>query len=128
MLRNKWRLPAYKSGVITLEYMEKVRNGHFYAPRYGEFKTMSCVAPPRKEAIFEELSKVAAAQKPPINLGFTAKRLPDLSFLLDSLSGLTDAGHRFFDKVSSQNIIEVIEIILLNESYIVIIERFFNNF
>ena len=59
MRRNEWRLPSLKCGVITREYLRKVRAKELYAPHGKKLETVECIEPPRKDVIFEQVMSFA---------------------------------------------------------------------
>ena len=46
MIRNGWKLPSEKSAVITLEYMNAVRNKAVWCPTFEECRLAPCPVPP----------------------------------------------------------------------------------
>ena len=72
MLRNQFYLPSFKSSLCSLKYMESVRNGTVYCPKYHEIRVLACAAPPTKDVLLGELN--SAAQKKGLDLGIDDKK------------------------------------------------------
>ena len=50
MHRNKYYLPSLKSGYVTMKYMNAVRYGKVYCPKYPDVRLEPCpVKPPKEE-------------------------------------------------------------------------------
>ena len=49
--RNGWYLPALKSNFVNMLYLEWVRSGLIYCPRYEELRLRPCPVPPSKDKI-----------------------------------------------------------------------------
>ena len=69
-----------------------------FCPKYRDLKPRPCPRPPTKEALIEELNKEIALKVDPNKvLPYTKQRMPDLAWLLDSLSSLNEQ-HKIFQK------------------------------
>lgn len=52
-LRNGYKLPSYKSGIITEAYISSVINGEFYCPKYSDIRLLPCPRPPDKDTLIK---------------------------------------------------------------------------
>ncbi len=86
-VRNGWYLPKQKSSLITSEYLEAVRQGKFYCPKYGEIKMLPCPNPPPKEMLINKV-KFAAKRLKLADTGIDEKHEPDRKWLVDVLATL----------------------------------------
>ena len=55
MLLNGFYLPLYNQSIITMHYMNNVRQGAFWVPKYDEVLLRPCPTPPPKDQIFVEV-------------------------------------------------------------------------
>lgn len=53
MQRNGYYLPKLKSGIVTFDYLNEVRNKVFFCPKYEQLKLRACPRPPAKELLVE---------------------------------------------------------------------------
>jgi hypothetical protein len=52
-LRNGYKLPSYKSGIINEAYITGVINGEIFCPKYADIKLLPCPRPPDKETLIK---------------------------------------------------------------------------
>jgi hypothetical protein len=99
MLRNHWYLPSYNSSIITKNYMEAVRNGLLWCPRYDDVKIRPCPIKPPKHEFAKEIFKLNAKSIWKDKLGFNVKDYDkvDLPWLEVVLSTVCP-DHEFFTK------------------------------
>ena len=53
MIRNRFYLPSFKSPAITQEYMQLVRSGEYWCPKFDEVKLLPCPNPPTKDYLID---------------------------------------------------------------------------
>ena len=99
--RSGWYLPRF-GPCTTLAYMEAVRAGRVWCPRYEEVRLRCCLVPPPVKKLLEwveEALRLQQANLPqrPVQLGFEARKLPDAQWALHALSTLLPT-HRIFGK------------------------------
>ena len=88
-------MPAYKSSLTCLKYMQRIRSEKYWCPKVSEIHPHTCVDAPRKDEVVAFL--VAFAQDAGKNLGITAKRQPDKQWALTVLKVLKP-DHKYFRK------------------------------
>ena len=83
--RNGIFLPVSKQ-IVTLDYMQGVRKGQYFCPKYGEIRLKPCPVPPTRNEINLELQNWANSKG--LNLGFSGKNdiLPEKQWMLSVLS------------------------------------------
>jgi len=79
-------MPAFKSKIICIKYMERIMNGEVYCPLYSIIRYKPCPRPPKKTVLLEMLLEVAAEDR--LNLGIEGDKVPDPSWMLDVLATL----------------------------------------
>lgn len=96
MVRNKFFLPAYKSQIITCEWLMLVKKKRIWMPMYPEVRLAPCPNPPTKLEILDEMNRICEEKSFPFPVD---KRniLPDRAWCIAALSTL-DPDHRFFQK------------------------------
>ena len=95
MLLNNFYLGSKNSSCMTYEYMEKVRIGDFYVPKFTELKVRPCPYPPLKQVIFQEIVNILKALGKKLGIkSFTAINLDWMIMVLSTLK----PEHRFFAK------------------------------
>ena len=57
-LKNGFRVPRLNSKLSTLEFLQEVRLGKVYVPRYFDLKLSPCPYPPKIQDVQEELIKL----------------------------------------------------------------------
>ena len=57
LLRNGYFMPPYSNRIITIQYMEKVKSGEVYVPKYDIVRLRPCPNPPVKKRVFDEILK-----------------------------------------------------------------------
>lgn len=67
--RNQFYMPAYKSSLTCIKYMQRIRSKKYWCPKVSEIHPHTCVDAPRKEEVVAFL--VAFAQDAGKNLGIT---------------------------------------------------------
>ena len=67
-LRNGYRIPSLTSKLCTFEFLQEVRNGEVYVPRYSDLKVSPCPVPPTIPQIQDELVTL---------IEFNLPKLPD---------------------------------------------------
>jgi hypothetical protein len=80
MLRNGWYLPSLKSSIITQDYMNDVREGKFWCPKYKDLKTLPCPDPPGKEFLLDEVVKITTEKN--LDIGAHLAKVPDRNWLI----------------------------------------------
>jgi hypothetical protein len=88
-------MPAFKSSLCCVKYMQRVRSGKYYCPKVNEARPILCPDAPKKDDVITHLLGFAKDQSK--NLGITEKRLPDKSWALQVLYVLKP-DHAFFKK------------------------------
>ena len=101
MHRSGWYLPKL-TGAITLAYIEAVRAGQVWCPKYEQVRIRPCLVPPATKVLLrwiEEALRIQQAYNPtrPVRLGFNQSRLPDSQWALHALATL-EPNHRIFGK------------------------------
>jgi hypothetical protein len=81
MQRSGWFLPRF-GPVITLAYLQAVRAGNLWCPRYEEVRLRPCLVPPPTKQLLEWIAEALVLQHHShpdrsVVLGFTANRVPD---------------------------------------------------
>jgi len=84
MDRNGWFLPALKSSIISCEYLDRVRNGDYWCPKYEKLLQRPCPRPPPKEFLLDTLAELLDKKK--LDFGGGENRVPDKSWLLRAIA------------------------------------------
>lgn len=84
MLANHFYLPNETAACVTIDYMQKVRKGTFWVPKYEEVRLLPCPYPPLKEVIFKEI--VDKTKTKGLDLGIKGAHAVDGAWLLVILS------------------------------------------
>ena len=50
---NGWFLPKFSSSIVTLEFLQEVRNGEVWCPKLVEIKFLPCPCPPTLDHLCE---------------------------------------------------------------------------
>ena len=95
MLRNGYFLPPWGSTCLTRPYMEKVRSGEFYVPKYEHVRLRPCPIPPLKKRIFDEV--MWEIRRVDYNFGIKDETCTNTEWLLIVLSTINQE-HEFFGK------------------------------
>ena len=88
--------------MVNLAYMEAVRAGTVYCPKYEQVRLRPCLVPPPVKQLvawIEEELQIQKAYHPerPVKLGFLPRKLPDVHWALVTLATL-QPHHRIFGK------------------------------
>ena len=94
-VRNGYFMPAFKSSLSCIKYMQRIRSKKYWCPAVFEIHPHTCVDPPKKEVVLEHL--LGFARDANKNLGITNKRQPDKAWALAVLQHLKP-DHKFFRK------------------------------
>jgi len=94
-LRNQFCMPAYKSSLCCIKYMERIRSGKYWCPKTQDVNPVYVADPPLKTDIVAHL--LAFAKDKNLNLGITEKRQPDKQWALLVLHKL-QPNHAYFRK------------------------------
>lgn len=84
MTRNRWYLPSRKSSIVTVKYLDAVRKGNLWCPKYSDIKTLPCPTPPKKEKLIDIVSKLPQLKE--VQLGFDVTHTPDKKWLIDMIA------------------------------------------
>ena len=84
MQRNNWYLPSLKSSIISQEYIEGVRKGTIYCPKYSDLKPKPCPDPPTKEYLLNELVRITTEKGK--DIGASDNKVPDRNWLISVLA------------------------------------------
>ncbi len=57
MLRNGWYLPHLKSSLVNQDYLEKVKAGKVWCPKYSDIRLSPCPDPPPKSLLLDLLDR-----------------------------------------------------------------------
>ena len=95
MLRNGFYLPKLKSSMVTGEYMEKVREGVIWCPKYKDVRLRPCPDPPTKETLMNILAELTTKFK--LDFGAKEYATPDKEWLLICISS-KDPDNSIFSK------------------------------
>ena len=87
---------------MTLAYMEAVRAGKVYCPKYEQVRLRPCLIPPPVKKLLawiEQELQIQRAYHPerPVQLGFPPNKLPDVQWALVTLATI-QPNHRIFGK------------------------------
>jgi hypothetical protein len=101
MHRSGWYLPPL-GAAVTLSYMQGVRAGLIWCPKYEQVRLRCCLVPPSTKQLVtwvEEALRLQQANHPqrPVKHGFDGRKLPDQQWALHALSTL-QPDHRIFGK------------------------------
>ena len=88
-------MPAYKSSLCCVKYMQRIRSGKYWCPKTQDVNPVFVADPPLKTDIVTHL--VAFAKDKNLNLGITEKRQPDKQWALLVLHKL-QPNHVYFRK------------------------------
>lgn len=96
---NGFYMPPKKSLLISLKYMQNVKDHKVWCPRYGQFQLRPCPTPPPKHEIYQAIMEVSDENRLGIDLGFDHRGIGKVSqyWLLVCLMELAP-NHRFFQK------------------------------
>jgi hypothetical protein len=95
MLLNDYYLMASTCSGCTREYMDKVRSGKYWVPRWTALKMRPCPYAPTKEHFFSEVLKILTTHK--LVFGVKSHACCDLDWLKACLATLNPE-HRYFQK------------------------------
>jgi len=95
LLRAGFYMPALKSSLCTVEYMQNVREGKLFCLKSDLVRYKACPRPPPFKVLLELLLQAAREER--LNLGIEPNREPDQRWVLDMLSTLRP-GLYIFDK------------------------------
>ena len=93
MIRQGFYLPPYGSKSINREYLQSVRSGHWWCPRFDKVQLRPCPCPPVKRVIFREIITLLNGR----NWGIINEDCANTEWLLVCLSTLKP-DHEFFTK------------------------------
>ena len=103
-LRNGWFLPPCKSGFVTVDYIQQVRSGAVYCPRFEDVRLRPCPVRPPLALVLTEVLR--ACQQRKLRIGDCSRGSPGKDWLLKVLSTLeplcarsVPASHRRADEV-----------------------------
>ena len=79
MQRNGFFVPKLKSGFCNFDYLNGVRFGQLYCPKYSELKLRACPKPASKREIITELLMIISGDRDKKGIGFdlNSKTFPD---------------------------------------------------
>lgn len=83
------------TSIVTVKWLQLVRQGKIWCPKYIDLRRRPCPQPPRKSVIIDELQRELALHG--LSFECAPSREPDIDWLLDSLSTV-NSNHRFFAK------------------------------
>jgi hypothetical protein len=95
MLLNDYFMMTPKSSGCTREYMEQVRAGKYWVPRFTTMKVRGCPYAPTKEHFYREVMLLINEKK--LELGVKSHQACDAYFLQVCLSTL-NSSHKYFAK------------------------------
>jgi hypothetical protein len=95
MLLNDFFMMTVKSAGCTIPYMEAVRAGNFWVPRFTTMKVRGCPYAPTKEHFYREIQLILKEKK--LELGVKSHQACDAFFLQVCLSTL-NCNHKYFAK------------------------------
>jgi hypothetical protein len=84
-LRNGFKLPSYKSGIINEAYITGVINGEIFCPKYSDIKLLPCPRPPDKETLIKYANQIKTPNNKPLAIGYD-DHTPDKEWLIMLLS------------------------------------------
>jgi len=84
MLRNRWYLPSIKSSLVNATYLESVRKGDIWCPKYEEIKALPCPLPPSKSILLGFLKK--ECEKRHREMGIDENHSPDKKWIIDLIA------------------------------------------
>ena len=58
LLRNGYYMPPYSCRIVTVVYMDKVKSGEVYVPKYDIIRLRPCPNPPVKKRVFDEIGLI----------------------------------------------------------------------
>jgi hypothetical protein len=101
MHRSGWYLPPL-GAAVTLSYMQAVRAGQVWCPRYEHVRMRCCLVPPPTKKIMDWVQEALRLQshyhpQRPQKHGFGERKLPDKQWALHALATL-EPHHRIFGK------------------------------
>ena len=95
LVRNGIYMPPYASRCITTAYMDKVRAGTVWCPRYVDLKLRPCPHPPVKRVIFRAVTY--ELNRRGIDFGISSEDHVCIQWLLACLSTINE-DHEVFSK------------------------------
>ena len=96
MLRNGFYLPSLKSSIVSQEYMEQVRIGEMWCPKFENVLERPCPRPPSKQALLEILTDIVV-DKQQLDFGAEENKIPDKRWLLRAIATV-DPDNEIFSK------------------------------
>lgn len=84
MIRNGFYLPKKKATIVNEAYLQKVKSGEFYCPKFTDVIARPCPDPPSREILLDEVVK--ATTKVGKDIGASEGKLPDIPWLLTVLA------------------------------------------
>ena len=84
MLRNGYFLPSLKSSIISQDYMERVRAGDVWCPRYEDVLDRACPRADTKDALLNILTDILAEKD--FDFGSSENHVPDKRWLLRAIA------------------------------------------
>jgi hypothetical protein len=84
-LRNGFKLPSYKSGIINEAYISGVINGEIFCPKYSDIRLLPCPRPPDKETLIKYANQIKTPNNKPLAIG-SDDHTPDKEWLIMLLS------------------------------------------
>ena len=84
-IRNGFKLPSYKSGIITETYITAVILGKIYCPKYADIRLLPCPRPPDKDTLITYAKTIKIPNNKPLGIG-DDDHTPDKEWLLMLLS------------------------------------------
>ena len=56
MLRNRWLMPKFKENIITLKFLQGVKDGKIWSPKQQDTIRVQLAEPPPRQMIADEIS------------------------------------------------------------------------
>ena len=95
--RNQKFIPDFKCKCITIDYLEGVRDGTYWAPNYDMVKMRPCTNPPKKQVIFNEIISICKMQEQVVDIGIKDEHGATTEYFLTLLSTIMP-DHVIFSK------------------------------
>ena len=96
MQRNGFYLPTYKSQLVTIEWLLRVKNRKIWCPMYVDVRLRPCPSQPGKVELLEAMANECINRNLPMPVEKTTV-LPDKAWCMVCLSTL-NPDHAFFSK------------------------------
>jgi hypothetical protein len=84
-IRNGFKLPSYKSGIVTETYITSVILGEIYCPKYSDIRLLPCPRPPDKDTLIGYARQIKIPGNKSLGIG-DDDHTPDKEWLLMLLS------------------------------------------